>query len=308
VLVILAIYVIIFLIELEKIRFVPSIMGEPSFLIETVAVVLMLVVAVLFTYVHNIMTVVIQSDGGRLENVLVSYKYTFFSDGQALESQHAHTSDKWSMIWGPGYILFTLATIFAFLLYLDRYLLRGALDLSNYWRFRGHIAILTYLLLAFPISEAIISDSFHTWSPLIHITYFGQGFYIEKTVNGFMIMTIFVTLQFVVFLLGVMVLPSRHVMKAQPFITLALPDEEILRRHKMLPVVTRWKKIVDWLLSILAFLALAFFYIGLLRELGSLAIFIYYKGRIGLFWTTPTAYILTLAMMIQSAIILKPTK
>ena len=87
-----------------------------------------------------------------------------------------------------------------------------------------------------------------------------------------------------------------------------LPDEEILRRHKALPVTLVWKKALDWALSLIAALVLVLLFIGLVKIFGQVIIIAFYREYSGSLWTTPPAYVLTVCIIIQFLLVLKPTK
>ena len=301
----LAIYAILILVELEKIktRFLSSVRSR--FVMETVAVSLMMILSILFAHLHN--AILLSPENVRI----VAEKMSLYESGKGVANIYAHTRTSWCFSWGTGFIVFLVTTIFAMIIYFDRYFLKGTLNLSMYWRVRGHMLLVAYYLLALPLVEAIVSrgvNMYHTWTGLFYVVYLEEGVYLSFASSSFVIMFIIMALMIVLFLLGTMVFPSRYVMKAEPFITLALSDEEIIRRHKILPIAIQWRKSIDLLISILSFFALAFFYVGIVRELGYLSVIIYYIEHMGMLWTTPAAYILTCCVILQALLILKPTK
>lgn len=304
-LVILAVYVVLILVELDKIKigFLKSEGGR--FIIETLVVSLMMILSILFAHLHNVALLVPENVG------VVAEKMNLYESGKDIANIYAHTRASWCLGWGLGFIIFVLTTIFAMILYFDKYLFKGALNLSVYWRVRGHLLIIAYYLLAFPLVEAIISggtNTYYVWTGIFYTVYLEDGIYFSFVSPSFVIMLIIMTLIIVLFILGVTVFPSRYVMKAEPFITLALPDEEIVRRHKILPIAMQWRKSIDLLMSILSFFVIAFLYIGMVRELGHLSVIIYYIEHVGMLWTTPAAYIVTCSIIAQALLILKPTK
>ena len=296
-------YVILILTELGKIKTPFLTKTTTQFYIETLAVVLLMVTAIIFVYLHNIITTGISEVGN-----LGALKADIFQDGRQLRDIYTHTSVSWSLSWGPGYIIFVLSTLYALAIYIDRHLFSTILNLSTYWRLRGHFVILSYYLMGFPIAEAVVGQYYYTWTPLLTIIYTREGVGVEWANPSFTIMFIIIAIMAIVYILGVTVFPLKYVIKAEPFITLALPDEEILRRHRILPITLQWKRNIDILLSILSFLAIAIFYVGLVRGLGRLLIIIYVIEKTGILWTTPTALILTVCIIAQVVLILKPTK
>jgi len=321
VIVVLVINLLLALTELGKFSFLERITGGLRFILETASIFISLLVSIYFAFFHNTFRVADSNVGA-----LKSYLLTVALD---VSSTFTHTSISYSFSWGPGYLMFFLSTIIMLLIYIDRYVFTEMLELSSMWKFRGHLCLFALFMSAFPITEAVIGESFHMWSGLHHIVVFEYGYIAESNPSVFIKMVVLIYLDVIIFMLGTTILPSRHIMKSTPFITLTLPDEEILRRHKMLPKVTRWKRIVDLSISIIAFLSLAYLYIGLIRGLGGLTLAITkYGGEIpesiiqeapwitawsipasaGVSWTTPPAYILTIVLLIQALIVLKPTR
>jgi len=298
-----AIYVYIFFLELGKFEIGPSFLRKMRFELETIAVVVLTFVCLVFVYYHNTLAVDLLG-----MTYFSSEKTDFLANGLNFVQQYSHTSIAIHLTWAPGYILMYLTTILALVVYIDRYYLSGVLNLSNYWRLRGHLLFIMFFALGFPLAEASLSGSFNVWTSLFSITYYGNVVIVSPASMSFLVAFITIVLMFLVFIFGTTLWPSKHVVKAEPFITLALPDEEILRRHKALPVALAWKRMFDWVLSIMAFFAIAFLYVGIVKELGSFYIVVWYREHMGLLWTTPSAYIVVICLLIQALIALKPTK
>ncbi len=326
--IIISLYLYLGLLEMGKIRIGPRIIREEPFLIETIALILSLVVCLVFVHFRNIL-------GLRLfqNRILSDLEDSMLASGIDISQRYYHASVDWSMQWGPGYMMFFFITIFLFVWYIDKYLFGKVLNLSSYWKARGHLVFISLLMLAFPLVESSFISGFrtatltgelaflrgvHEFTALFHISYYVgyeaqiTGWWnrtmVEFSPGVFLLVSGLVVLLFIVFILGVTIWPSRHVVKAEPSITLALPDEEILKRHKALPTALVWKKALDWSLSLIAMLVLVILFIGLVKVFGHVIIVALYREYSGSLWTTPAAYVLVSCILVQFLLVLKPTK
>ncbi len=321
VIILIVLNLILALSELGKFKFLERITDRIRFIIETACWVIALMTSLYFAYFHNTF--------GIMDSNIGSTKASLYSNAYQVTVEYTHTDIGYSFSWGPGYVIFFICTVLITLMYIDKYIFTDMLELSSMWRFRGHLNVFALFMLAYPFAEAVVGDSYHMWSSLYHLVVFDYGCIAELNPSVFIKMVVLIYINMILFTLGTTILPSRHVMKSTPFITLALPDEEILRRHKMLPSVTRWKRVIDFSISIIAFIALVLWYLGLVRGLGGVSISISQYGgvvpeailtespwiakwsippAVGELWSTPPAYILTITIMIQALIILKPTR
>jgi len=323
-----ALYFYIFLLETEKVKIGPEFLQRHRFLLETVALGILLAVAVSFIHVHNVLAMELITGG-----LIVDEKGAVLSSGYSISQRFSYTTTEWRLSWAPGFVLFFIVTIIAYIYYVDKYFLKGILNLAPYWRVRGLLTMISVIMLAFPLAECAqvggckvatpigeteLRRGYHTFTSLFHIAYYttgagGSTSWESKVIVSlsnmvFVVLTILIIFMFVIFLLGAVAWPCRYVIKAEPFITLALPDEEILRRHKALPSILAWKKALDIALSVIAGLTLVLLFIGFVKFLGQIYITVAFMEHLGILWTTPAAYILALCLFAQTLLILKPTK
>jgi len=243
---------------------------------------------------------------------------------KAIMGDYPRTDVNFSLYWGPGYFIFFIAFIIAFLSLVDRKIVKEKLDLSWYWRLRLHLAILALLAMFFPVAEHVeyragaASGAFFKWLLLGAIKYTDSGITIisryatEASVINYpslesLIFAVSLILTLVIIFLTVAILPSKHLTKETPFITLTLPEDEIIRRHKMLPKITMWLKLMDWLVMIISIVAIYFGFRFYVWQLGLISIYLA-KGGIGFLWTTAISYIVVTAIVIQFLITLVPVK
>jgi len=322
-----AIYLYLFLLETEKFTIGPRFLRENRALLDTLAVTLIMVTAVLFVHVHNILVVSLIESG-----MIADLRSSILVEGMGLSERFYHTTTSWNLTWGLGYTIFFIASILAYVNYIDKYLLKGSLNLSSYWRVRGHLIFLSFLMFAYPLAETGLVRSFkaitevgevelikgvHAFTGLFHISYqytevatseWQNRVLVEMAPGVFIALFVLIVLSLVIFMAGVTIWPSRYVMKAEPFITLALPDEEILKRHKALPIALMWRRALDWVLSLIALLMLVIIFLALVKFLGHVAIVAEHREHSGTLWTTLPATILVVCVMTQLVLALKPTK
>jgi len=237
---------------------------------------------------------------------------------------YPRTGANFSSYWGGGYFIFFIAFIIALLSLVDRKIAKEKLDLSRYWRLRLHLGILALLTVFFPIAEHVeyragaASGVFFKWLLFGAFRYTDSGittvstYATEASVINFpslesLIFAVSLILMLIVIFLTVGVLPSKHLTKENPFITLALPEDEIMRRHKMLPKITMWLKLMDWLVMIISIVAIYFGFRLYVWQLGVVSVYLA-KGGIGLLWTTAVSYIAVTAIVIQMLVTLVPIK
>lgn len=294
------------------------------FVLETIIAILAMALVFVYSYAINILSV----DGLSIYQI----KIDFLESVYHFKSTYYHTKDPVFIYqWGAGFILFFLVASALFVYWLDKYYFVEKLDLSISWRLRGHMIILSIIYMLLPNTEAIIGSTYHVWSLVFHEVITEESIVIEANPAIMIWALILLIAEGAIFILGAKYLPSRYLMKATPFITLALPDDELTRRHKMLPTVTRWYRLIDWGISLIAFVILGLFYVIFVRGFGTLALdilkeggavvyrkgaqwslvwsYTIYEGGInGVLWTVTPAHLLVLFVVIQALMILRPTR
>ncbi len=270
-------------------------------LVDLLAVILMMLTAVVFVYYQDVLY---SAYNGRVfaDRVALFRKY------MEIREDYSHTAACFYMRWGIGFLIFLAAFFLYVIIFVDKHVFKGKYDLSNYWRVRAHMALLMLLSSFFPIAEAIDGPTFYRWSLLFTITYRGSSPTISIASLSFIALEIFIILDLIVVILAMAVLPSKHVMKATPFISLALPEEEIIRRHRMLPIVMRYKNLVDYTMSLMMFVCFYIIYVVFVKNLGALAVEITYKLSTGILWTTTTAWLMFILIVFQAFLVFKPVR
>ena len=252
-------------------------------------------------------------------------RYAIFGFIQDIRKFYYYTAVSFSLGWAPGYAVFFAAFFVALVAFLDRRIAREKLDLSWYWRLRFHLSALALLALFFPIADHIeyrglAGGGFYKWGLLFGAIRYGIGgaslvntYFTEKgilalpSIEAIMLSILLATIMVIV-IMTVRFLPSRHLTKATPFITLALPEDEIMRRHKMLPIVSRWLRVMDWLIALVSIVAIYVAFRLYVWQLGVVDVTVVVREKIGVFWTTIVSYIAIISLVIQFLMTLIPIR
>ena len=88
--------------------------------------------------------------------ILSDLEDSMLASGIDISQRYYHASVDWSMQWGPGYMMFFFITIFLFVWYIDKYLFGKVLNLSSYWKARGHLVFISLLILYHKIAHEVL--------------------------------------------------------------------------------------------------------------------------------------------------------
>lgn len=286
-------------------------------LIELISVVLGLSLIVAYVYVANVLPV---GDG----NVGV-LKINLWNEANDLMAEHRVLRYSFYVGWGFGLVLFFICATCNLIVWVDRHIFIERYNLSNWWRFRGHMILISTLCAILPIAESItpplksigLEGGYYVWSSLFIVAMIidMEGIRLVQTsllppLGVLIAILILAIWTFLSFIISARSLPARYLMSATPYISLTLPDDELARRHKMLPVVSEWYRVVSLKLSLLAFVIAVLIYMFLVHGLGfgqgSIAIEI--EGGKGLFRTTLSAWVLVILVLLQALLVFRPTK
>lgn len=249
-------------------------------------------------------------------------KASLWKGAKDLINIYRNTKDVYNIDWGLGLVLFFVCVLSNLIVWFDRYILLEKYNLSSWWRLRGHLALLGAVFAILPMAESIVPPGvfgsfktrYYVWSSLF-LTSITLGGTSPKTLILPSIGALFMVLILAVwsltsFIISAKSLPARYLMSATPFISLTLPDEELARRHKMLPVVSEWHRVIGLKLSVLAFVMVALIYMFLVHGFGfgQGSIVIKIEGEGGIFRTTFSAGLLLIVILVQFFLMFKPTR
>ncbi|MCR8432791.1 MAG: hypothetical protein NDP24_00885 [Crenarchaeota archaeon] len=273
-----------------------------------------LALLVAYVYANNLLPVG--------ETNVCAFKVDLWRQAKSLMSTYKCASYNYNIDWGVGLILLFICVISNLIMWVDKYVFVEKYNLSNWWRFRGHMTLLSLICAALPIAESIVPSGFlgvfkmryYIWSPLsvivVNVSDIPHIVSMLPPMGILLMILILAAWSYVVFTLGAKSLPSKYLMLATPFISLTLPDDELARRHKMLPIVTEWHRLMGLKLSILAFIIIALMYLFLVHGFGfaveSIAIEIEEAG--GIFSTTFSAKLLAILIIAQALSLFRPTR
>jgi|GEM_PF-6137808 len=281
--------------------------------LELLSALLCLIIAIVYAYISNFLVIGETNIGAAKANLL--REANTLIGGRAI-------SFSYSLGWGLGLVLFLIAAVGNLAWWIDRYIFRDKFDLSVFWRIRGHMVLIVLICTILPIAEGVVpmgvlgnsKRSYYVWSTLLIVAINASDVPPKISIMMpsalLMAMLVFAIWSAITFLMSAKSLLSRHLMKATPFISLTLPDDELARRHKILPLVSEWYRTISLKLSILAFLMIAMVYLFLVHGLGFAegSIFIKIKEAGGIFSTSFSARLLMFVLVFQALLMFKPTR
>ncbi|MEM4534400.1 MAG: hypothetical protein QXJ52_06530, partial [Candidatus Korarchaeota archaeon] len=199
-----------------------------------------LALLVAYVYANNLLPVG--------ETNVCAFKVDLWRQATSLMTKYRYASYNYNIDWGVGLILLFICVISNLIMWVDKYIFVEKYNLSNWWRFRGHVALLSLMCAALPIAESIVPSNFQFKIPPDFLVVFKRGYYIWSPLSvivvnphivsmlppmGILLMILILAAwSYVVFTLSAKSLPSKYLMSATPFISLTLPDDELARRHK----------------------------------------------------------------------------